>query len=177
VDREPDKPTEQKRSSRLSAQSFPFRKRSGEAEEVGNQGEPGLFAEAFNEVSDEEQSFAVRRMTRKVPKDTPETETEMNEKKQDPLAKSALKRPEEKKQGEEAQEKKVDAATSRRLYKRSLLKPDSHADSGETGNIPKASLIDTQMFAKDEIAAAADSEKEKTPSRTKRFGGKNWFSK
>jgi hypothetical protein len=136
---------EKKRSSRTSMDKFKSRSKKQESEWKE---EPTVDKEASKEDKDRDKSFAVRKMTRKASRD----EKELAD---DPLNK---------------EQESADAATNRRLYKRSLLKASE--DSRET-NPPKASLIDTQMYA------AEDEEMEEKPtlSRSQAKSGRSWFKK
>lgn len=83
------------------------------------------------------------------------------------------------KTGEEKQAKgdqgTVDKATSRRLFKRSLLKPDKETNT-DSGKLPKASLIDSNMYSGQEEKEQNETETE-IPSRQKRVNKKSFFSK
>lgn len=69
----------------------------------------------------------------------------------------------------------VDKATSRRMFKRSLLKPDKESKT-DSGKLSKASLIDTQMFSGKEEKDQAKNESD-IPPRNKQVHKKSLFSK
>ncbi len=81
--------------------------------------------------------------------------------------------------GKEMQEKEAqgttDKAISRRLFKRSLLKPDKEATK-DSDKLPKASLIDTHMFSGQEEEKQDETETN-LPPRQKRVNKKSFFSK
>lgn len=70
----------------------------------------------------------------------------------------------------------IDKATSRRLFKRSLLKADKEAKT-DSDKLPKASLIDTQMFSGKEEEQEQDETEANLPPRQKRVNKKSFFSK
>lgn len=78
---------------------------------------------------------------------------------------------------DEKQQEAMDKKASRRLYKRSLLKPEKNEESkSDSGKHPKASLIGSKAasgYNKDE----AEQDQQKTPSRAKHYAGKSLFSK
>lgn len=83
----------------------------------------------------------------------------------------------EDKPAEEKQKEAMDKKASRRLYKRSLLKPEKNEEPNrDSGHHPKASLIGSNAssgYNKDE----EEQDQKKTPSRTKHYAGKSLFSK
>ncbi|MRG28643.1 MULTISPECIES: hypothetical protein [Laceyella] len=95
-----------------------------------------------------DKTLAVRKKTRKTSREMPVVENEP------------------------AAEENTDAAKSRRLYKRSLLKASD--ENRETSQIPKASLIDTQMYVGED---EQKEEQKSTLSRSQAKGGRNWFKK
>ncbi|MBH8608664.1 hypothetical protein [Thermoactinomyces sp. CICC 10521] len=152
-DRAEKEKVERSRSSRLSSVSKSASKEKSE--------EQPKLDKLYEQVEDKEKSFAIRTKTRKANHEE-ETEKLESPKKKKPMAPQKAD-----------SEQKGDSLENRRLYKRSLLKPDRGRESKDLG---KATLIDTQMFTTDEIAAAMD-EKEKSSSRSKQESGKKWFSK
>ncbi|MBA4603495.1 hypothetical protein [Thermoactinomyces mirandus] len=69
----------------------------------------------------------------------------------------------------------MDKAKSRRMFKRSLLKPDKTAKP-DSGKLPKSSLIDTHVFSGKEENKQDETEAS-TLSRQKRVNNKSFFSK
>ncbi|MGA9173178.1 MAG: hypothetical protein WBZ33_04250 [Thermoactinomyces sp.] len=144
--------TERSRASRFSSAQSSQKETSEDRQKLDK------LTDTYEQIEEKEQSFAIRKKTRKVQREG-EVEKPEPSKKEQTLA----------------SQNTSDAAENRRLYKRSLLKPERGRENKDLG---KATLIDTQMFTTDEIAAAMDEkEKEKTPSRSKRASGKKWFSK
>lgn len=75
----------------------------------------------------------------------------------------------------ERDQETMDKATSRRLFKRSLLKPDKETNT-DSGKLPKASLIDSNMYTGQEEKEQDETETN-IPSRQKRVNKKGFFSK
>lgn len=134
---------ESPRASRVSKDKF---KPRGKNHKSGTEEVAAVKESAFKKDKPLEKSFAVRKQTRKSPRDESEISKELGNR-----------------------EEHTDAATNRRLYKRSLL---ASGENRET-NPPKASLIDTQMYA------AEDEVKEEKPtlSRSQAKSGRSWFKK
>jgi hypothetical protein len=131
--RKRDENEEKKRRSPLSRLER-LRSRAGSSEEAVDPA-PGAKQKGKPDL---EKTFEVRTTTRKA---------------------KSEKQPD--RQSEKNKSEEVDAATSRRLYKKSLL-------SGESGDtLPKASLINTEMFTQN------DDDPE--PEEPKRRSGKSWF--
>jgi hypothetical protein len=112
------------RSSRLAGQPA--------SDEASSQADGrSKLSERLEQVEASEQTFAVRRTTKKAPKELKKEET---------IPSGG------------GQEEQLNAATSRRLYKRSLLK--GNASFGDT--LTKASLINPQMFSGEEKSQATE---------------------
>lgn len=85
-------------------------------------------------------------------------------------------RGDEEKATDEKQQKALDKKTNRRLYKRSLLKPEKSGESTkDSGEHPKASLLGSQAPGHNQEEEEQD--QKKTPSRAKHYAGKSLFSK
>lgn len=142
---QPAAPSKTRRSSEKEETKSSSRSWRSRSKGAKGQAAPEMAAdlESLDQLdgSDQEHSFAVRRTTRKAPKEA-----------------------------EKAHEK--DASSSRRMYKRSLLKDRGGESGGDTGAIPKASLIDSKMVGGEDAG-----HEEQTLSRSKRSSGKSWFSK
>jgi hypothetical protein len=85
-------------------------------------------------------------------------------------------REDEEKAADEKQQEAMDKKANRRLYKRSLLKPEKSGESTkDPGEHPKASLLGSQAPGHNQEEEEQD--QKKTPSRAKHYAGKSLFSK
>lgn len=144
------RPVEQEEAKRSSRFSLSRSKGTDQAKEMEKESSDALKALSQVDESMKEKSFNVCQTTRKAVKES--------------------KAEKEKESSLDSNQKELDPATSRRMYKRSLLKDRS----SESGEMPKASLIDSSMVQ----GSDANSENQASKlSRSSKNTGNSWFKK